>query len=722
MRRPLRVYLCDLTHDTIVLVSDTIPINIGFIGAYAKKVYGNDVELKLFKYPKSVFEAVKDDPPDVLALSNYSWNSRLSESAARRAKEFNPRTVTVQGGTNFPHRAADQLEFLGGRPSTDFYVELEAEVAFANLIGRILAARDGGQSIFDRIQPGCVYIHPVSRKDREPVLVKGDSPTRIKNLDEIPSPYLTGVLEPFFDGRLTPFLETNRGCPFECSFCHTGATYFQKINMFSIERVAEEIRYIAPRAAAWGIVNLHIADTNFAMYPRDHAICEMLLESQKKHGWPRQIMATTGKNNKEQVIEITQIMGNTFSVNMSVQSMDEQVLTNIRRSNIRLDDYMKINQSLRAQGRSTKGELIIGLPGETKESFVQGVEQIIDVGVTDLCCYTLMLLHGTEFKDPEYRRAHGIQGKYRIVPLDFGEYDGERVFDVEEVCVTTKDMSFQDYLWIRGLCFVVESLYNSRTFEELFRYALGLGVSRFQMIRRLYQALASARGSASDAGPEEIRGVARDFIEETRSELWDSEQDLIEHYRRDENYGRLVRGVVGGNLIYKYKAVSIAVHHQAWVDFIASMCLQIAHEKTKNAQNYKNRAGEIQILGEYLKNKLAGILNAEGDTSPKVMESPYDIIAWLQRSEGTALADFVLECPVTYVFEYTQDQLEVRVDHFKRYGTNPNALSKIVTRVSNVESLFRKIRVMGAGKGTPDGAAPKPDRTVDRFIRYTLAN
>ena len=38
---PLKVYLCDLTHETVILVSDTIPLNLGFIGSYAKKIHGN---------------------------------------------------------------------------------------------------------------------------------------------------------------------------------------------------------------------------------------------------------------------------------------------------------------------------------------------------------------------------------------------------------------------------------------------------------------------------------------------------------------------------------------------------------------------------------------------------------------------------------------------------------------------------------------------------------
>ena len=88
--RPLKIYLCDLTHETILLVSDAIPVNIGYIGAYAKKVYGSNIDVSLFKYPESAIEAIKTDPPDILALSNYSWNSNLSEYVASIAKKINP--------------------------------------------------------------------------------------------------------------------------------------------------------------------------------------------------------------------------------------------------------------------------------------------------------------------------------------------------------------------------------------------------------------------------------------------------------------------------------------------------------------------------------------------------------------------------------------------------------------------------------------------------------
>ena len=706
--KPLQIFMCDLTHNTIVLVSDTIPINIGFISAYTQKCYGDTVDLSFFKFPETVIDAIKSSPPDVIALSNYSWNSNLSEHIAGIAKQYNPDVVTVQGGTNFPHESELQLDFLMTRPNTDIFVELEAEVAFAELVGRVLSCRDGAASLFDSAIPGCVFIEPGSRISRDPIFVKGELPARLKQLDDIPSPYLNGMMDVFFDGRLTPFIETNRGCPFKCSFCHTGNEYFTKINMFSIDRIIEEIRYIAPKAASLGIANLHLADTNFGMYPRDRQICETLYEAHTKYGWPRQIMATTGKNNKERVIDITKIMGNIFSVNMSVQSMDEQVLSNINRDNIKLDDYMAVNQHLNEAGRSTKGELIVGLPGETKESFVRGVQNVIDAGVSSVTVYSLMMLHGTPFKTPEYRKEYGMEGKFRLVPLNFGEYDGTRIFDIEETGIKTKDMSFEDYLWLRGLSLVVEVINNSRPFAGLFKYAQFWGIKPSQLIKEVYYSL--------DTASKTVHEVVQGFMGETSGELWDSEEELVAYYRQDENYSKLFSGEVGGNLIYKYKAMSLSSGAEGWVEHVGMVVRKIVLELIQDEKSLGNVEKEIELLIAYEKNRLAGVLDAQAELSPLEMTSDYHVAAWIKSKNNLPLSDFALKSPITYVFEYTDAQVADRKDYFKRYGTHINALSKIVTRVSNVESLFREVSIPGI-KDSGD-----PAEMEDAFVRYALAN
>jgi Coproporphyrinogen III oxidase and related Fe-S oxidoreductases len=185
-----------------------------------------------------------------------------------------------------------------------------------------------------------------------------------------------------------------------------------------------------------------MADVNFGMYPQDKQVCEFLLESKKKYKWPLQIMATTGKNSKKRVMEITSILGNMFSVNMSLQSMSETVLKNIKRSNIRHQDMMAVNNHLRNAGRSTKAELILPLPGETKKSFIEGLNSVLESSASSITIYTLMMLEGTEFKNPGFRKKHEYKTKYRIIPLNFGEYNGEKTFDFEEVGIATKRNEF----------------------------------------------------------------------------------------------------------------------------------------------------------------------------------------------------------------------------------------------------------------------------------------
>ena len=62
-------------------------------------------------------------------------------------------------------------------------------------------------------------------------------------------------------------------------------------------------------------------------------------------------------------------------------------------------------------------------------------------------------------------------------------------------------------------------------------------------------------------------------------------------------------------------------------------------------------------------------------------------------------------------------KLEVRDDVFKRYGTSINSLSKIVTRISNLESQFRKVRY------EDDNFLRDVFKKVgENFTRYALSN
>ena len=172
--KKLRIFLGDITHDTIFLVSDTIPINIGFIASYIDKTYGDKVDITLFKYPNDIINEIKSNPPDVVGLSNYSWNSNLSEFIASVAKKYNPNVITLQGGTNFPHDSETQKTFLLERPATDIFTILEGEKSCTNIIGRILDSNKDRKKIFEKEIDGCIFVQPDTRNSNKPVFFKGE--------------------------------------------------------------------------------------------------------------------------------------------------------------------------------------------------------------------------------------------------------------------------------------------------------------------------------------------------------------------------------------------------------------------------------------------------------------------------------------------------------------------------------------------------------------------
>jgi len=95
----LKIYLADLVYDT-VKTNYVVPLNIAYIAAYLQEQHPTSVDITLFKYPKELEIAINLSPPDLIGLSNYSWNERLSHLFFKMVKKLNPNVVTVMGGPN----------------------------------------------------------------------------------------------------------------------------------------------------------------------------------------------------------------------------------------------------------------------------------------------------------------------------------------------------------------------------------------------------------------------------------------------------------------------------------------------------------------------------------------------------------------------------------------------------------------------------------------------
>ncbi len=685
---PLLIYLADLTHEGAGrLAVDMMPYNIGLIAAYAQKALGGRVQIKPFKYAQTLLKALEEQPPHLLGCSNYCWNNQLSQWACRRAKQQDPSILTVFGGTNYPFDAASQERFLKQQTAVDLHIFYEGERTFVNLLEAFMETPDPAR-LRERAIAGCQSISPTSGR-----LVSGSAVERIRNLDEIPSPYTAGLMDPFFDGRLSPVLETNRGCPFTCNFCNAGASYFSRVSTFSLTRLTEEMEYIAPRMAKLGIGTLMLSDNNFGMYPRDEQLCRELKRLHDQHEWPTRILSTTGKNSQERIIRATEILGATMGINMSVQSMDPNVLGNIKRQNIKLEAYRKINETLLKQGRTQKAEVIVPLPGETYASYLSGLRALMTSGAQLIYSYTLQLLHGTDYKDPEYRKYWRYRGKWRVVPFNFGEYAGEKLFDLEEVAVQSSTFSYEEYLKIRVIALLTEIMYNDYQYIEILKYLREYNLSPLDWILETLESL--------DQAPSAIQKVIRGFTDDTQNELWDSEEELFRHYRQQENYEKLVSGEAGHNVVFTHKGTVMSRHTQAWIPFITQSCLQLILRRRPETADPAQVRAETSTLSDFLLKKLQGVLQEKGCTQDIVCPMRYDLLGWLGDTSGKRLGTFKVRKPLAYRFYFSEAQLEERQEYLRRYGFDRTGLARIFARNPSLQTLYRSVEPVRQAGAVP---------------------
>ena len=294
----------------------------------------------------------------------------------------------------------DQKKFMKKYSQVDVYVPIEGETGFSNVVELALSSKSEDElqiKISEKPIEGCIT------RDSKGDLQYNNPVIRTSKLDEIPSPYLTGIMDKFFDGKLTPMMQTNRGCPFTCTFCVDGLDNVQKVNQFSTERVKHELNYISQHVPE-NTHSLHFSDLNFGMFPRDLEICDMINENKEKYNYPTKVVTTTGKNKKDKIIEAIRRLDGAMSLSMSVQSMDEQVLQNVRRQNISVDAMLGLMPAIKEGGLLTESEVILGLPGETYQTHLDTIKKLIHAKLDSIQVYTCMLLDGSEMATPQQRK------------------------------------------------------------------------------------------------------------------------------------------------------------------------------------------------------------------------------------------------------------------------------------------------------------------------------
>lgn len=680
----MRIYLADLGHNILTYSSDTFPLGIANIASYTNEYFeapssatdiARTVDIRLFREPEKLKEAIDKQIPDVLGLSNYAWNEELAYHFAGYLKKRSPSSLITMGGPNYPLTKDVQESFLRGLPNIDCYINgptYEGERAFLNLIHRFAAGNCQLSSIFDEPIAGVAWIHPSSKTFTSDTA--GGVVERIRNLDDIPSPYLNGSLDQWFDTGYFPLMQITRGCPFKCTYCNSGVDGNSKVFAHSIENVKNDLLYIAKRVKPEN--TLCLADDNFGMFKRDEEVADYIAWLQDNFQWPFYVRTTTGKNNGERIIRVMRKTRGAMPMTAAVQSMNPAVLKNIKRSNIKLETFQMLQNELKEQGMQAYGELILSLPGESKQTFMHSVRDLLDSGSSRISAHQLMLLHGAEMATPESRKKFGLKTQYRMVARNIGNYTGEPVIEVEEMVVDTPEFPFEDYLDARVFHLLLTIFFYEGNFEEAFEYARQGGVKAYEVIVKIQEQL--------DQAPEAFQEIIANFVKESQEELFPDRESCIQYSR--ENYDNIIDGTIGGNLLSKYSMLGRFFVTQDSLSFLHQVI-----DNTLEEANPDHNSLELKGVIEYLRVVLLHSPFNRTLTEEFSLESSYNFDLWVSEKYSRQLKDYTINNCTMLAFVENEKRTMIE-NKVMTFGDHPSGLGKI-TRTMFARDFRRSVKL-----------------------------
>ncbi|MDR0530750.1 MAG: radical SAM protein [Oscillospiraceae bacterium] len=433
------------THSTLYL-----PYAVGTLWAYAKQAPAVEAnyalrELICMREPvEQVADRIK--APFLVGFSCYVWNTEYNKVLAGELKRRFPACHIVFGGHNVPSGSA----MLDELPYVDFLLHNEGELGFQALLLELC-----------KESPDVTAVPGLSYRTEQGVITNAIAVAQ--SVAAFPSPYLEGIFDPLIAAHpeieWSTVWETNRGCPHHCIYCDWGQ-HKAKVRQFPMERLLAEIEWFSRNRIGF----IYGADANFGIFARDEDLLDALADVHGRTGYPRLFDVNTTKTLNERVFRITEKLNRSgldkTGPSLAMQSMSPEVLRIIGRQNIDENMFAQWIRRCRQAGYRTHTDLIMGLPGETLQSFCTGVEKLFVLGQHEGIRYFLCnLLPNALMAAPAMREKYKIRATRFIFKLTM-EAAPEIINEYIESVDETSTMPFADMLTANYFIFLVHSMHS----------------------------------------------------------------------------------------------------------------------------------------------------------------------------------------------------------------------------------------------------------------------
>ena len=377
----MRVLLLTIMPDPDV----RIPLGLATLKAYAHQhselLDGAAIDIEVFSPSNAatMAERIAAVNPDVVGYSTFIWNAAYVPYVIEMTRRVAPPARIILGGPSAGFRAAKLLE---RHADVDIVVHGEGEEAFNGILRHYLNG-----------SPELAEIPGISYRAGSDIVRTAASPP-MHDLDEIPSIYTSDLVPEFETSQADVMYATSRGCSQRCSYClwdNVGRNTFKR---FSMERVIDDLTYLIEEKTA----RIYFIDAfvNFK-HGRTIQLFEFFLEHARSTQFLMEIYGDL-LNDREIVLMNQLAEAGILARNvLGIQSIHAQVLRNVNR---RLDleavtrNVAKFSPALK---KVTSVDLIVGLPGDNHELYMESVKYIIEeLGLITIQSNLLRLMPGTQ--------------------------------------------------------------------------------------------------------------------------------------------------------------------------------------------------------------------------------------------------------------------------------------------------------------------------------------